>query len=234
MSHQPPDFSDEALSRRLLSELPRHQAPPRLRAMVAGAGAPASRQGWWMAPALASAATALILILFFVPLLPRMAPPDPVLRLTRAVVAEHTRAVMWGARRPDIIPAASAWLTQESGIGLAKVFGGDDRLTLLEAEPVYLEQHRGVAVHYRDVDGHRVTYVTLPAPSGWALPERQRVRIDRWRPALMNDSGFSVWVWKQGDLACFLVSDMVSEADLQSFKDYFVRVRSATEPVPAY
>jgi hypothetical protein len=174
-----------------VSELPRHQAPARLRAMVAGAGAPASRRGWWMAPALASAATALILILFFIPLLPRMAPPDPVLRLTRAVVAEHTRAVMWGARRPDIIPTASPWLTQESGIGLSKVFGGDDRLTLLEAEPVYLEQHRGVAVHYRDVDGHRVTYVTLPAPSGWVLPERQRVKIDRWRPALLNESGFS-------------------------------------------
>src|SRR2546427_8626641 len=29
------------------------------------------------------------------------------------------------------------------------------------------------------------------------------------------------------------VSDMVSEADLERFKDYFVRVRTATEPVPA-
>jgi len=91
-----------------------------------------------------------------------------------------------------------------------------------------------VAVHYRDVDGHRVTYVTLPAPSGWVLPERQRVKIDRWRPALIHEGGFSVWVWKQGDLACFLVSDMVSETDLSSFKDYFFRVRAATEPIPAY
>jgi hypothetical protein len=119
-------------------------------------------------------------------------------------------------------------------ISLTKMFNGDDRLTLLEAEPVYLEQHRGLAVHYRDVDGHRVTYVTLPAPPGMTLPERQRVKIDRFRPALVHDRGFSVWVWKQGDLACFLVSDMVSETDLQSFKDYFRRVRVATEPVPAY
>jgi hypothetical protein len=29
------------------------------------------------------------------------------------------------------------------------------------------------------------------------------------------------------------VSDMVSEADLEKFKDYFVRVRVSTEPVPA-
>jgi hypothetical protein len=79
-----------------------------------------------------------------------------------------------------------------------------------------------------------VTYVALPAP-GFSVPERQRVKInDRFRPALLNDSGFSVWVWRQGDLACFLVSDMVSQTDLVRFKDYFVRVRSATEPVPAY
>ena len=64
-----------------------------------------------------------------------------------------------------------------------------------------------------------------------------RVQIEqgtnRWRPALMHDSGFSAWVWRQGELACFLVSDMVSEADVERFKDYFVRVRVSTEPVPA-
>jgi hypothetical protein len=49
----------------------------------------------------------------------------------------------------------------------------------------------------------------------------------------MHDSGFSAWVWRQGELACFLVSDMVSEADVERFKDYFVRVRVSTEPVPA-
>jgi hypothetical protein len=234
MSEQPPDLSDEALGRRLSSELPRYQAPARLRATVAAVAAPATRRGWWLAPALASAATALVMILLFIPLLPRTVPVDPVVHLTRAVVSEHVRAVMWGARRPDIIPTALPWLTEETGISLTKMFNGDDRLTLLEAEPVYLEQHRGLAVHYRDVDGHRVTYVTLPAPPGMSLPERQRVKIDRFRPALVHDRGFSVWVWKQGDLACFLVSDMVSETDLQSFKDYFRRVRVATEPVPAY
>jgi hypothetical protein len=113
------------------------------------------------------------------------------------------------------------------------VFAGDDQLTLLGAEPVYLDQRRGLAVHYRDADGHHVTYVVLPAP-GLTVPDRQRRQVARWRPALLHDSGFSVWVWKHGELACFLVSDMVSETDLARFSDYFVRVRSATEPVPAY
>jgi hypothetical protein len=40
-----------------------------------------------------------------------------------------------------------------------------------------------------------------------------------------------VWVWKQGDLACFIVSSMISETDLFDFREYFVRVRVATEPV---
>jgi hypothetical protein len=231
MNEPPSDLSDEALSRRLAAELPRYEAPARLRATVGAAGAPAPRRSGWLAPALASAATALILILFFIPLLPRTVPPDPMLRLTRAVVSEHVRAVMWGSRRPDIIPAALPWLTQETGIGLDKVFSGDDQLTLLEAEPVYLEQRRGVAVHYRDAEGHLVTYVTIPAPAGWVLPERQRVKIDRWRPALVHEGGFSVWVWKQGDLACFIVAKLISESELSGFKDYFFRVRGGTEPV---
>jgi hypothetical protein len=51
---------------------------------------------------------------------------------------------------------------------------------------------------------------------------------------LARDNGFATFVWKQGDVACFLVSDMVSVADLERFKDYFVRIRTATEPFPAY
>jgi hypothetical protein len=181
----------------------------------------------------AAAATALVLGLVFVPLLPRVVPPEPTQRLVRAVVAEHVRAAMWGARRPDVVPTALPWLTQETGIALRSVFAGDDQLTLLGAEPVYLDQRRGLAVHYRDADGHHVTYVVLPAPT-LAVPDRQRRQVDRWRPALLHDNGFSVWLWKQGELACFLVSDMVSETDLARFRDYFVRVRSATEPAPAY
>jgi hypothetical protein len=49
----------------------------------------------------------------------------------------------------------------------------------------------------------------------------------------MSDGGFSAWVWRQGDLACFIVSDMVSESDVEHFKDYFVLLRLSTEPVAA-
>ena len=74
--------------------------------------------------------------------------------------------------------------------------------------------------------------MVLPAPA-FRVPERPRVQIDRWKPALVQESGFSALVWKQGNLAAFLVADLVSPPDLEQLKDYFARVRGATEPVPA-
>ena len=226
------ELSDEALGRRLAAELPRHAAPARLRGAIVGTVRSRPRAPWFV-PAISALATAMVLMLFAFPRLPAIAPADPMQRLVGAVVLEHTRALMWGARRADVIPAALPWLSAESGIGLTRAFVGDDHLTFLAAEPVYLDWRRGVALHYRDSDGHRVTYITLPAP-GMPLPERQRIQINRFRPALLRVGGFATWVWKQGDLACFLVSDMVSDADVASFKDYFVRIRTATEPFPIY
>ena len=89
---------------------------------------------------------------------------------------------------------------------------------------MYLERQRGVAIHYRDVDGHMLTYIALPAAAALTIPEPARVPIGRWRPALLRDSGFAAWVWKQGDVGCFLVSDMVSADDVERFKEYFARV----------
>ena len=75
----------------------------------------------------------------------------------------------------------------------------------------------------------RPTSAVLPAP-GLTVPERHRAQISHYRPALFRNDGFTVLVWKHGDLACFLVSDMVSERDLERFKSYFLRIRETTEP----
>ena len=232
MSTHSPD-SDDALGARLRTELRRYSAPAYLRGSLAPSAEPPRARMSWLAPTLAAAATVLVLVLVSIPFLPRIVPADPTERLVRSVVAEHTRALMWGARRPEVVPTALPWLTRESGIALPKFFGGDDRLMFVGAEPVYLEGRRGMALYYRDGDGHLVSYTVLPYP-GLPIPESRRVPIqNRWRPALMNDGGFSAWVWRQGDLACFIVSDMVSESDVEHFKDYFARLRVSTEPVPA-
>lgn len=224
--------SDESLSRRLTGELPRYTAPARLRVSIVEAASPAPRRAVWLAPLVAAAATTMALALLLMPVLPRITPADPVQRYVRAVVSEHSRTLMWGTRHGEILPTALPWLTEQSGIALPSVFAGDERLTFVAAEPVYLERQRGVAIHYRDLDGHMLTYVALPA-AGLVVPDRARVSIGRWRPALLRDSGFASWVWKQGDVGCFIVSDMVSADDLERFKEYFTRIRSTTEPVPA-
>jgi hypothetical protein len=233
MSDRFDDSSDDVLSRRLTGELPRYTAPARLRVAIVDTAGPATRRPAWLGPLVAAAATTMLLALVVLPVLPRVVPADPVQRYVRAVVSEHSRTLMWGARHGEILPTALPWLTQESGIALPKVFVGDDRLDFVTAEPVYLERQRGIAIHYRDADGHMLTYVALPAP-GLTVPDPARVQIGRWRPALVRDSGFAAWVWKQGEVGCFLVSDMVSANDIDRFKEYFRRVRAATEPVPAY
>jgi hypothetical protein len=235
MSDRFDESSDEALGRRLAGELPRYPAPARLRVAIVEAATPSPpRRPVWLAPLLGAAATTMVLALLVLPVLPRIVPADPVQRYVRAVVSEHARALMWGARHGEILPTALPWLTQESGIALPKVFAGDERLVFVAAEPVYLERQRGVAIHYRDADGHMLTYIALPAASALTIPDPARVQIGRWRPALMRDNGFAAWVWKHGDVACFLVSDMVSTDDVERFKQYFALVRAATEPVPAY
>jgi hypothetical protein len=233
MSERFDDTSDEMLGRRLAGELPRHTAPARLRVSIVDAATPRSRRPMWLVPMLSAAATVMVLVLPLMSVLTRIVPADPVQRYVRAVVSEHSRAIMWGARHGEVLPTALPWLTQESGISLNRVFVGDERLTFVAAEPVYLERQRGVAIHYKDSDGHMISYVALPAV-GLTVPDRERVQIERWRPALLRDSGFASWVWKQGDVGCFLVSDMVSTDDIERFKEYFVRIRVATEPVPAY
>ena len=233
MSERFDDTSDEMLGRRLHAELHRHTAPARLRVSIVEAATPRSRRPMWLMPLLSAAATVMILVLPLMSVLQRIVPADPAQRYVRAVVSEHSRAIMWGARHGEVLPTALPWLTQESGISLNRVFVGDERLVFVAAEPVYLERQRGVAIHYKDTDGHMITYVALPAV-GLVVPDRERVQIERWRPALLRDSGFASWVWKQGDVGCFLVSDMVSADDVERFKEYFVRIRVATEPVPAY
>jgi hypothetical protein len=227
------DMSDEELGRHLATELPRYGASAELRARVRAIGRQSSRRSDWVRPTLAALATAAVLVLLVLPTMPRTTPADAVQRLVNVVVAEHTRTLLWGARRPDVIPVAA----EQANLRLARAFAGDDRLTFVAAEPVYLDWRRGIALHYRDVEGHDVTYVALPVP-GMPMPERLRVSIQvgerTFRPVLVRTSGFAAWVWPQNDLLCFIVADLVAESDLAAFKDYFVRLRTATDPKSVY
>jgi len=225
------DWGEEARLRRLLAErLPHYSAPPRLReAIVAATGA--RRRSPWLAPILSALATALVMVLVGLPLLPRAAQPDPLQPIVNAVLSRHMQSLLWGESHPDVVPTAASRVIEETGISLSWFFQGDDQLQLINVEPMILQGRRALALIYKDSEGHMVTHL-LTSGAGVSLPNRGRVQIDGFRPLLTKVDGFSVFVWKQQDLVGFLISDLVSEQDLSRFKEVFLKVRSATEILP--
>jgi hypothetical protein len=148
-------------------------------------------------------------------------------------MTEHARAVLWGQARPDAMQGALPGVMDESGVLLNWVFLGDQDIRLVNAQPTVLEGRRALALTYQDRDGHSVSYVIARGPNV-TIPERGRVQIAKWRPLVTRDDGFSMIVWKQSGLVCVMVADLVSDDDLNRFKDYFVKVRSATEMSQSY
>ena len=228
---------DGGVGRMLRERLTRHPAPAMLRASVRETLEPrAGRLPWWTlwgAPAATAIATALVMLLWLAPRLPSAPGGDPAQLVVRAVLAEHARNIFWGESRSDVVPAALPRAMEESGVALNWVFTGDDEIQLVNAKPTYLEGRRGIELAYQDSGGHTVTYVIVPG-GNVSLPERGREQIDRWRPVVRKENGFSLIIWRQQSLLCVLASDLVSDEDLGRFKQYFVKVRSSTEPYVTY
>ncbi len=224
----------DEIGRLLRERLSRRQAPTRLRAAVGDALDPPRRRrpSLWLAPGLSALATAMVMLLWLAPALPRSS-PDQLQRLSRAVVSEYARAVFAGEVDPSAVPDSLPRVMRESGVLLQWVFTGDADITLVNAQPAYLEGGRALALTYQDRAGHSVSYIITRAPNV-AIPDRERVQIARWRPAVRTEDGFSLIVWKQAGLVCVMVSDLVSDADLGRFKEYFIKVRSSTELSDSY
>jgi hypothetical protein len=226
---------DAEFTRLLRERLTRHAAPPELRRAVMQALAPPpARSAWWMpwfSPALSALATAMVMAFWMAQAQPISLAADPLQSLARAVVTEHARAVSWGGDQLEVVRAALPRVMDESGVTLNWVFLGDEDLWLENAQPTYIEGHRGLSLAYHTAAGHAVTYMIVPGGSV-TLPDRGRVVIDRWRPVVRREGGFSLILWKQQGLLCSLVSDLVSDDDLARLKQYFIKIRSSTEPAP--
>jgi len=228
------DQGDDRLMSRVLRErLGRYPASPRLRAALLQALEPEAarpRGGTqWLAPAISALATAVVTLFSVAGGLPTAVPGDTLRDLTRAVVTEHARTLSWTDAQPDVVSATLPRVMDESGVTLNLLFTGDSDIRLVNAHPTYVEGHRGLSLAYLDARGHGVTYVIFPGAALVALPEHERVKIETWRPVVRKESGFSLIMWKQQGLFCVLVADLVSDDDLARLKQYFVKVRSATD-----
>lgn len=225
----------DEIGRLLRARAPRHQAPARLRISVVDALDPPKsrrRPSLWLPPALSALATAMVMLLYLAPALPRSS-PDQMERLSRAVMSEYARAVFAGDVNLETLPGSLPHVMRETGVLLNWVFTGDADLRLVNAQTAFLEGRRALALTYQDRDGHSVSYIISQGPNV-TIPERERVQIARWRPAVRTEDGLSLIVWKQSGLVCVMISDLVSTDDLGRFKEYFVKVRSATEVSPSY
>ena len=228
---------DPELGRWLRERLPRHPAPPQLRAAVARTLNPEVRRPrWgfaWLGPSVAALATAMVLVMWMATGLPTTRSADPIQQISRAVVTEHARTLSWAQHAPDLVPATLSRVMEESGVILNWVFTGDEEIRLVSAQPTYVEGHRGMSLGYMDRDGHAVTYVIVPS-GGVTLPEEGRVQIERWRPLIRRENGFSLILWKDKGMLCAMTAALVSESDLARLKEYFVKVRSRTELAPVF
>ena len=230
-----PAHEPDPVARLLRERLTRHQAPARLRVAVAETFDPPKsrrRPSLWLASAFSALATAMVMLLWLAPSLPRSS-VDPMQRLAHAAMSEYARAVFADEIRADAVSGTLPRAMEESGVLLNWVFVGDAELRLVDAQPAFLEGRRALALTYRDHDGHSVSYLIARGPNV-AIPEGERVQIARWRPVVRTEEGFSLIVWKQSGLVCVMVSDLVSAGDLGRFKEYFVKVRSSTELSRSY
>jgi anti-sigma factor RsiW len=226
-----------------LDRLPRHVAPRalkrRLEELVSAApadvvgttraaaapGSPASsdrafasssRRSAWL-PSLVSAFAAATLVLVVMRVTtPRPAAPHPVTAaLITEAVNDHLRVI--GSTHPVEIESGGIhqvkpWFTGRLDFAPRVAFSGDDDFPLVGGSVGYFRDRKAaVFVFKRRL--HTITLLVFPAEGlSWAAAGQQR--LGRLTVTEEASRGFSVLLWRDGDLGYALVSD-VSAPDLE-------------------
>jgi anti-sigma factor RsiW len=186
-----------ALKRRLQARLP----PP--------ATTPTRRRrsiGRWLAPFSVGVAACAVIAVGL-----RTLPSTPGEPLVAEAVADHLRVVY--RERPTDIESGGPhqvkpWFTGRLDFALPSVFGGDDNFTL-EGGSVgyYLDRKAAVLVYKRRL--HTASLLVFRG-DGFAFPRGER-DLGRVAAAVRHERGFSVIVWRDGELGYALVSDLNTE-----------------------
>jgi len=207
---------ERALDRLLDQQLPRYAAPlalkRRLESRLSGAGEPppARRHGAlrWAAPGLGAAVAAAVVVLA---MHGQGRPPgEP---LVAEAIADHLR-VVYRDHPVDIESGGphqvKPWFTGRLDFGLPTVFAGNDEFTLEGgAVGVYLDRQAAVLVYRRQL--HKISLFVYRA-DGLSFPKADRP-MGRALASVRQVRGFSVIVWRDGELGYTLVSDL-NENDL--------------------
>lgn len=178
-----------ALKRRLAARLPPVDAPVE-----------SARSRRWALLALPLAACAALVLVFR----PHPSARDP---LVDEAISDHLR-VVYRDQPVDVESGGphrvKPWFTGRLDFAIPHVYGGDDEFTLVGgAVAVFHDRKAALLVYKRQL--HTISLFVFPG-DGLVLPSDGRVRQER---------GFSVVLWRDGDLGYALASDL-NGADLQT------------------
>jgi len=201
-------ISDEerVLDRLLEEKLPQHPASlalkRRLAARLPSVDVPAksTRSRRWALLALPLAACAALLLV----LRPRVDARDP---LVDEAINDHLR-VVYRDQPVDVESGGphrvKPWFTGRLDFAVPHVYGGDEEFTLVGGSVALFHDRKAALLVYKR-QLHTISLFVFPS-DGLVLPSDGRVRQER---------GFSVVLWRDGDLGYALASDL-NGADLQT------------------
>jgi anti-sigma factor RsiW len=136
--------------------------------------------------------------------------------LVNEAVTDHLRVVA-SARPLEIesggIHQVKPWFTGRVDFGPRVAFAGDADFPLLGGSVGYVHDRKAAVFQFRR-RLHAVTLLVFPW-AGLPWPERDPVAIGPLSVVEQTVRGFSILMWRQGDLAYALVSD-VSRQDLEA------------------
>jgi anti-sigma factor (TIGR02949 family) len=211
---------EEQLGELLERRLPQHPAPPALKRRLAarlpmepGARPAVPRRAWMrrIAPPFASALAAAALALVCVRAINPSAfhPESPVAPLVAEGVNDHLRVVQ--STHPVEIESGGIhqvkpWFTGRLDFAPRVAFSGDSDFPLVGGSTGYYRDRKAAVFVFRH-NLHMISLLVFRA-DGLAWPTRNLQRIGRLSVASQSDRGFSVLLWRDGELGYCLVSDV--------------------------
>ena len=202
---------DRVLREVLAEKLPRPKAPPQLRARLASqlsrsAPQPRSPRRWWLPVASAIAGAAVMLLAL------QLRGPSSA-SFVDEVVNDHLRVVT-SSHPVEIesggIHQVKPWFTGKLDFAPRVAFAGDEEFPLIGGSLGWLRD-RPAAVFVWKRRLHTISLLVFRAEG---LPFRGQKRLGRLSVDETTDRGFSVLMFRDGDLGYALVSD-VQQADLE-------------------